>query len=272
MPAVAMHKILTLALGLALLPASVASSKDEYLSFVACPVARDRGPWRDVCFIVRHGGQNYALLNPADWGEPQLRHRVLIEGRVVPGREHCDAVLLEGRLSVLREVDNTCNEIIPYTGPVEPQPEQNLIGNVSEDPEWQGHDISVRPVMNQVPDSPPLQGPPYRPQEKVIYFPFDSDRGSGPDMADLVVLVDYAVAANAVMQIVTYQGSSKIDNDRALFEKREMAKQRAQKLQSIVLGLGLEPENLRVDWNDDHVPGDGAEDWRGRRAEIQVHP
>lgn len=272
MPTLVVNAILGLAFAVALLTMSAASAEDEYLSFVTCPVARDRGPWRDVCFIARHDGQNYALPNPPDWGEPQLRHRILVEGRIVPGREHCEAILLEGRLSILRELDNACNEIIPYTGPVEPQPDQNLVGNVSDDSEWQHYHPSVRPVMNQVPETAPLPGPPYSPQEHVIYFPFDSDRGSGPDMAYLVALVDYAAAATAVMKIVTYQGASQTDNGLTFFEKSEMAKQRADKLQTIVLGLGLNPENLRLDWQEDHVPGDGVEDWRGRRAEIRVHP
>ncbi len=85
------------------------------VSFVACPIARDTGPDTDLCFIAEHDGNRYALVNPPDWGVPQLRHRVLVEGRVTQG-SFCGATVIEGRASVLPDIDDSCNVLLPFDG------------------------------------------------------------------------------------------------------------------------------------------------------------
>src|SRR5580658_2167236 len=85
------------------------------LSFIACSIARDTGPDTDLCFIAEQDGNRYALVNPPDWGVPQLKHRVLVEGRVVSG-SFCGATPIEGRASVLPDIDNSCNTVLPFDG------------------------------------------------------------------------------------------------------------------------------------------------------------
>jgi len=87
----------------------------KYVSFLACPIARDTGPVTDVCFLAEHNGERYALVNPPDWGVPQLKHRVLVEGRVAAG-SFCGAITIEGRASVLPDIDNSCNTVLPFDG------------------------------------------------------------------------------------------------------------------------------------------------------------
>jgi len=251
---------------------------DGYVSFVACPVARHQGPWRDVCFIARHEGREYALRNPPDYGEPQLKHRILVEGRIVEGEEHCGAQLLDGRFSILREIDQNCNEIIPYTGPITDTPPPNLRRQgayVSDDPQWAHLHPSVRPVMNQLPDLAVLplpEGPPWQPQRQTIYYPFDSDRASGPDMAQLVQLVEYAVASNARFEIRSYQGQSLLDSGEVMTERPGMARQRAEKLRDILIGLGIDESRLTIAWEPEPIVGTGREDWRSRRIEVYLEP
>ncbi len=258
------------------LTASIAEEQDDgFVSFVACPVARHQGPWRDVCFLTRHEGREYALRNPADYGEPQLKHRILVEGRIVEGEQHCGAQLLDGRFSVLREIDPSCSEIIPYTGPItDAPPDMRRPGAYSsDDPQWAHLHLSVRPVMNQVPGAAPLPpGPPWHPQRQTIYFPFDSDRASGPDMDQVVQLVEYAMASNARIEVRSYQGQSLLDSGEVMSERPGMAKQRAEKMRDILVGLGLDERQLTVTWDPEPNVGTGREDWRARRIEIHLEP
>lgn len=248
---------------------------DGFVSFVACPVARHQGPWQDVCFLARHEGQEYALRNPLDYGEPQLRHRILVEGRIVEGEGFCEAQLVDGRFSVLREIDNNCNEVIPYTGPeTRPKGTRREGAAPSDDPRWAHLHPSVRPVMNQVPGAaePLPKGPPWHPQRQTIYFPFDSDRASGPDMAETVELVRYAIASNARFEVRSYQGQSLLDNGETMRERPGMARQRAEKLRDVLLGLGIDESQLALEWEAQPIVGDGREDWRTRRIEIRLQP
>src|ERR1700726_2388765 len=85
--------------GLAVLASAAEPAPGTAISFLACPIARDTGPDTDLCFFAEHDGTRYALVNPPDWGVPQLKHRVLVEGHVKEGASSCGAVGIEGRAS-----------------------------------------------------------------------------------------------------------------------------------------------------------------------------
>ena len=61
------------------------------LSFVSCPIARDTGPDTDLCFFAEYEGARYALVNQPDWGNMQLKHKVLVEATVMDGPPVCGA-------------------------------------------------------------------------------------------------------------------------------------------------------------------------------------
>ncbi len=260
--------------------ATAAPAPGDYLSFVACPIARDTGPSTDLCFLTEFEGVRYALVNPTDWGNPQLRHRVLVEGRVGAGPPVCGATAFEGRASVLSELSPDCDTVLPFDGSVigaaggifnSGPPEQrarmtDLAKRAEADPS-----LSVHPLM---PDPPadPVPAPPYAVRTLAIYYPFDSTRGSGPDMLAVSRLAAYAKASRATIEIESRQGVSPTADGQNLAEMPGMAQKRADKMVDILSGLGVPVEAIGVPVVD-RVPGDpGGENWRTRRIDLTILP
>jgi hypothetical protein len=266
---------------LALCNAAIAApAPGDYLSFVACPIARDTGPSTDLCFLTEFEGVRYGLANPTDWGNPQLRHRVLVEGRVGRGPPVCGGVAFDGRASVLTELAPECDTVLPFDGSVigvaggifnSGPPEQRarmaeLAKSAEANPE-----LSVRPIM---PDPPPdmLPTAPYTVRTLDIVYPFDSDRGSGPDMLALTRLVAYARASKGRFEIESRQGVSRLSDGQSLAETAGLAKQRADKMVGILTGLGIPAADISVRINA-AAPGDPAgENWKDRRIGLTVRP
>jgi len=251
------------------------------VSFVACPVARDTGPDTDLCFFTEHDGNRYALVNPPDWGVPQLKHRVLVEGRVKEGPPVCGAIAIEGRASVLPEVDEGCSEVMPFDGVVKgetggvfnrgtPQQRafaQDLAQRAAIDPS-----ASLEPAILDPPPSP-TPVPPFGPRSLVITYPFNSTRGSGPDMLKLKELAAYARAANAKsVQITGYRAISVLSDGGALTEDPQIARARAEKIAAILGALGVNAKLTHVGWNEGAIAGKGDDDWRNRKVDVAVTP
>lgn len=251
-----------------------------HVSFQACPIAQDTGPRTDLCFFTEYQGVRYGLSNPTDWGLAQLRHRVLVEGRVIEGAPVCGGVPLAGRYSVLAELDDSCNKVVPEDGTVQGvatgvfdrgTPEQRaaaiaLAKRAIEDPA-----VSLLPAIPE-PPPPPVPLPPFGPRQFIVYYPFDSDRGSGPDMNEIWQLVRFAVAADARVILTSYQGSSLLGDGSRLAERPGMARQRAGKLRDIMTGLGLPAGAVELLCQDQAIEGDGVDDWQNRRIEVNVVP
>jgi outer membrane protein OmpA-like peptidoglycan-associated protein len=250
------------------------------LSFIACPIARDTGPETDLCFIAEQDGTRYALVNPPDWGVPQLKHRVLVEGRVLAG-SFCGAITIDGRASVLPEIDESCNLVLPFDGIVKgtaggvfnsgsPQQRayaQDLAHRASLDPS-----LSVQPAILDPPPLPPPQ-PPFEARTMTITYPFNSDRGPGPDMIKLKEFAAYASAAHAKrVDVVGYRATSRLTNGSELVETASLAEARARKIAGIVHALGIADDTIRTRWESDAIAGKGELDWQNRKVEVTVTP
>jgi len=251
------------------------------VSFLACPVARDTGPDTDLCFFAEHDGHRYALVNPPDWGVPQLKHRVLVEGRVKEGPAYCGAIVIEGRASVIAEIDASCNVVLPFDGAIKGvaggvfnsgTPEQrafaqDLARRAAADPR-----LSVEPAIAD-PAPAPLPAPPFERRTLVIIYPFDSDRGAGPDMVKLKELATFIKVANARgVQVVGFRATSRLSDGSELTERQQIAEDRAKKVASILGGLGVNARLAHVSWDTHAIDGNGDGDWRNRKVEISVEP
>lgn len=251
------------------------------VSFVACPIARDVGPTFDMCFFTEHAGVRYGLANPTDWGVPQLRHRVLVEGKVREGPPVCGGVPIDGRASVLPEIDETCTTIAPNDGSVKGvaggvfnsgTPEQrayaqDLARRAEADPR-----ASVIPAVQNPPAPPPPQ-PPFTEQRLVVTYPFDSDRGPALDMVALLRLAEYARVSNASsISIVGYSASSRLADGAVLRESDALARARAEKIATILAGVGVPKKALKVRWEAQQIAGAGVDDWKNRKVEILLTP
>jgi hypothetical protein len=250
------------------------------VSFLACPIARDTGPDTDVCFFAEHEGTRYALVNPPDWGVPQLKHRVLVEGRIKEGASYCGAIPIEGRTSVMTELDNSCNVLVPFDGVIKgvaggvfnngtPQQRalaQDLARRAALDPR-----LSIEPAIAETP-APVPPAAPFERRTQTILYPFDSDRASGPDMVKLKEMALLAQAAKAGVTVVGYRATSHLSDGNDLAERPQMARIRATKIAGILAALGVDAKHTRVSWEDSAIEGSGNEDWRNRKVEIIVDP
>jgi outer membrane protein OmpA-like peptidoglycan-associated protein len=251
------------------------------VSFVACPVARDTGADTDLCFFADHEGNRYGLANPPDWGVPQLKHRILVEGRVKEGPPVCGAIAIDGRASVLPEIDESCSVVVPFDGVVKGEAggvfnsgtsqqrafARDLAQRAAMDPE-----VSVEPAIPD-PPPPPTPVPPFEPRALVITYPFNSTRGSGPDMVKLKDLAAYARVANARrVQVAGYRATSRLSDGSELTEGPELAQARALKIAGILSALGVNGKVAHVSWDGNAVAGRGDDDWRNRKVEVTVTP
>jgi outer membrane protein OmpA-like peptidoglycan-associated protein len=253
----------------------------RYVSFLACPIARDTGPDTDVCFFAEHEGQRYALANPPDWGVPQLHHRVLVEGVVKDAPAVCGASPLEGRTSVMRDIDDACAAIVPYdevvkgvaggvfnSGSAQQRAyAQDLARRVATDPS-----ASIEPAILDPPTAP-LPVPPFEARSLLLVYPFDSTRAAGPDMVKLKEMVEFIRIAKVHHVTVTgYRAVSHLSDGTELEESADLARDRAQKIGAIMVRLGVGAKVMRIAWESQPIPGTGREDWRNRKVEINVEP
>lgn len=257
-----------------------APAPGDAVSFIACPIARDTGPDTDLCFFAEHRGESFALLNPPDTGGPELGHQVLVEGVVIDKPRLCGGLQLEGRFTPLRELSPQCNVLLPFDGKTTIAAGsafsvvqrrtglQELAARAEREPA-----VSILPVTQPPAPSPPLPPMPYPTRSLTLDYLFDSDRGVGPQLSELIALVDYAKAIKARrVTIRTQRAASRLDDGQVLNEVPGMGRRRADKLTTIIAGLGFATDRIVTQVSEEPPTPDGREDWRARAATVTVEP
>lgn len=247
----------------------VPASAQEHLNFIACPVAQDTGEHSDVCFFVRHEGTRYGVSSPPDWGNPQLGHKLLVEGVVSDDEQECGGVKIEGRASVMPEISPECDEIAPAT----PEILALELGRRPDITEAQRAMILANPSASlQIVRLPALPVPEVAlGRTETIYFPFERDRASGPDAMVMLELARLAGATpGAAVSIRAYRGATLLDTGEILAEREDMARQRGEKIAGILAGLGAPANAITLEIFDAASEPDGHADWQGRRVELRV--
>ena len=256
-------------LALGSLALAAQASAQQHLSFVTCPVAQDTGERSDVCFFVRHGGVRYGVPSPPDWGNPQLGHKLLVEGVVSDGPQECAGVRIEGRASVMPELSRECNEIAPATPEIlalklgqRPDITDEQRAQILADPASSLQIVRLRalPVPNVVLG-----------QTETIYFPFERDRASGPDAMVLLEIARLAKATpGARISVRAFRGATLLDNGEILAERDDMARLRGEKVAGILTGLGAPEGSIDLKIVAAAAKPTGVADWQSRRTELRV--
>lgn len=90
------------------------------IAFVTCPIVRDTDP---PCWFAEHNGELYYLgvqqdtVPPVEFYPPQFGHKILVEATGTGNGQVCGGTPLQSvRISVLRELDPSCREILPPEG------------------------------------------------------------------------------------------------------------------------------------------------------------
>lgn len=227
-------------------------------SFVACPIVQDT---KTVpCFLVEYEGETYFLGIQQDistpFHPPQLKHEVLVEGRVKAGPRVCGGIPLEPvAISVNKEVNLSCNTLLP----ADP--------GVTAPPAPRGAGPSSRRVAVAAPPKAPLTGV----QEFVVPYQFNDDYLEF--FANGVVSEAAAYAkkvAGAKVKVTGYRATSALSNGSKLVEKEGLAEKRAQSVATLLRGLGV--SGVAVESVSEAQAGDGVGDAGRRRVAIVVTP
>jgi len=227
-------------------------------SFVACPIVRDT---KTVpCFLAEYEGETYFLGIQqditAEFHPPQLKHEVLVEGRVAEGPRVCGGIPLRPvSISVMKEVNLACNTLLPAEPGIEAPPATRGAGPSSRRPE---------------PPAEPHASLSGR-QEFTILYSFDSDY---LEYAGNQIVTDAAGYARrnraSSVKVSGYRATSLLSNGQRLAEKTGLAEKRAGNIATLLRGLGV--SNVTVEWKSDAEPADGSTDPSRRRVTIVVTP
>jgi len=227
-------------------------------NFVSCPIVRDT---KTVpCFLAEYEGETYYLGIQQDitseFHPPQLKHEVLVEGRVNPGPRVCGGIPLQPvSISIVKEVNLACNTLFPA--------EPGLDAPAA--PRGPGPSSAHREATSAPRE--PLSGR----QEFKILYSFNDDY---LEYAANQVVTEAAAYAKRIgasnVKVSGYRATTVLSNGEHLTEKAGLAEKRAQKIATLLRGLGI--SNLMVEWSNEAEPGDGVTDPSRRRVTIQVTP
>jgi outer membrane protein OmpA-like peptidoglycan-associated protein len=226
-------------------------------NFVTCPIVRDT---KTVpCFLADYEGELYFLGIQQDitseFHPPQLKHEVLVEGRVAEGPRVCGGIPLKPlSISVLKEVNLACNTLLPAENGIDAPPALRGAGPAS-----------VRPA----PSGPkkPLTGP----QEFTVLYAFDDDYLDYAGNRTVTEAAEYAkrIGASSV-KVEGYRATTVLSNGSQMVEKAGLAEKRAEAAAIILRGLGV--AHVTVSSKTEAQPGDGVADASRRRVSILVTP
>jgi outer membrane protein OmpA-like peptidoglycan-associated protein len=226
-------------------------------NFVSCPIVRDT---KTVpCFLAEYQGETYYLGIQqditSDFHPPQLKHQVLVEGRVVEGPRVCGGIPLQPvSISVLKEVSLACNTLLPAENGLDAPPAPRGPGPSSHRPEAAG-------------PREPLTGR----HEFTLRYSFDDDY---LEYAANQVVTEAAAYAKRIgassVKVSGYRATTLLSNGERLVEKSGLAEKRARSIATLLRGLAV--SGVAVDWKNDPEPGDGQTDPSRRRVTIVVTP
>ncbi|HUI80380.1 MAG TPA: hypothetical protein VLY24_20785 [Bryobacteraceae bacterium] len=240
-------------LGLLLATAAIAQQRN----FLACPIVRDT---KTVpCFLAEYQGELYYLGIQqditAEFHPPQLKHEVLVEGRVAEGPRVCGGIPLKPlSISVVKEVNLACDTLLP----AEP--------GIDAPPAPRGPGPSSRPLVLERP-AETRNGK----QEFTVHFAFNDDYVEFHAIQAVNQAAAYAkkIGASAV-KVTGYRATTLLSNGTSLVEKAGLAEKRAQEVATLLRGSGV--ASVSADWKADAEPGDGQTDPSRRRVTIVVTP
>lgn len=241
---------------LCLLAATMAAAQER--NFLSCPIVRDT---KTVpCYLAEYEGELYFLGIQQDitaaFHPPQLKHKVLVEGQVSEGPRVCGGIPLKPvSISVWKEVDPGCNELLPAEPGIEAPPAERGAG----------------------PASHRLTGPAAAPeslsgrQEFTALYAFDDDYVDYAATAVVRRAAAYAKKIGApAVRVMGYRATTVLSNGQRLVEKSGLAEKRAQDIATLLRGSGV--SGVSANWKPEPEPGDGKTDAARRRVTIVVIP
>ena len=241
--------------GLFILGAVIALGQQR--NFVSCPIVRDT---KTVpCFLAEYDGELYYLGIQQDitseFHPPQLKHEVLVEGRVAQGPRVCGGIPLQPvSISVLKEVNLACNTLLPAEPGIDAPSAPRGPGPSSHRSEPAS---APRPLSGR--------------QEFTVLYSFNDDY---LEYAGNQVVTEAAAYAKRIgasnVRVAGYRATTLLSNGDRLIEKAGLAEKRSQNIATLLRGLGI--SRVMVESKNEPEPGDGQADASRRRVTIVITP
>ena len=217
-------------------------------NFVACPIVRDTATV--PCWLAEYEGELYYLgaqgSSASAFYPPQLGHEALVEGTLSNGPRVCGGIpLAPVRVSVIAELNRSCNTVLPAEPAFRPGP------------------------------SPIAPSPRYPETTREFSVPYDFDSEYLTLHTTRIVAeaarIAKAVAASRV-EVVGRRGATLLSNGRVLTESAGIGERRAKTMGENFAGLGIAADRVRVTWKNEPEAPDGVGDPDQRRLSITLVP
>jgi len=241
----------------AVLPASPPANRRN---FVACPIVRDTNTV--PCWLAEYEGETYFLTIQTDVSAPVnppwLGHKVLVEGTISDEPRICGGIVLKPvALSVIQELDGSCNTMLPaeerynltFEPPRPPGPSKGRLAF---------GDPVTKPRLEQTSNTFELR------------YEFDSlvmFRHAQP----LQQILEYARQSGATkLRITGYRATTALSNGELMQENRDIGRRRAEQVAELLQGAGLTDVRYDVQWQDDTKRANGVDDAARRRVQVVI--
>ena len=241
---------------------AAAAPPANHRNFIACPVVRDTSSV--PCWLAEYEGETYFLTLQTDVSAPVnppwLGHKVLVEGTISDEPRICGGIVLKPvALSVMQELDGSCNTILPaeerYNLPFEPpRPPGPSKGRLAFG------DPVMKPKTEQAAPSKSFE----------LRYEFDSlvmFRHAQP----LQQILEHAKQSGATrVRITGYRAATLLSNGQLMREHKEIGRRRAEQVAELLKGAGLTDLQYDVKWHDETKRAKGVEDATMRRVQVVV--
>jgi hypothetical protein len=230
------------------------------VSFVSCPVVRDTSTV--PCWLAEYEGTTFFLTLQTDVSAPVtppwLGHKVLVEGVVADEPDICGGrVLKPVTLSVLPELDASCNSVLPAEERYElgfepPRPPGPSRGRLAFG------------------DPTPRGGAAGEEWEFTLAYEFDGTVAFRHAQI-LQRILDAARKAEArELRVTGYRSASRLSDGSVLRERAALGRERAEQIRDLLRGAGLEEIRYTLEWRDLARRPDGVADAANRRADVVI--
>jgi hypothetical protein len=243
--------------------AAAAPAPGSRLSFVSCPIVRDTSTV--PCWLTEYQGEMYFLTLQTDVSAPVnppwLGHQVLVEGVVSDEPSICGGrVLKPVTLSVLPELDRSCNTVLPaedrynltFEPPRPPGPSRGRLafGDPTPRNATAAADSASRAFTLQ-----------YEFDGRVVFR----------HAQILQQILDAARAGHAAeIRVTGYRSASRLSNGTVMKEREHIDQQRAEQVRELLTGAGLTNVKYTLEWKDLAQKPNGVDDAVNRRADVVV--
>jgi hypothetical protein len=260
-----MKRWLAFTLIAAVTPATFATTPaaGSRLSFVSCPVVRDT---KTVpCWLSDYEGETYFLTLQTDVSAPVnppwLGHKVLVEGVVSDEPSICGGRVLKPlTLSVLPELDRSCNTVLPA------EDRYNL---TFEPPRPPGPSRGRLAFGDPTPRTGAAESESAK-RSFTLRYEFDG-LVAFRHAQILQQILDAAKAGHAAeVKVTGYRSASRLTNGTVMREREHIDQQRAEQIRELLQGAGLTSVKYSLEWKDLAQKPNGADDAANRRAEVAV--